>query len=270
MLSTPLTISCIQVGEGVTKVKTGQRVVPVLPLETSMGNGSWQEYICVSEDRVWPVPDYLSDETAAQFVINPWTSYGMLKDLAVPAGEYVLQSAAGSALGKQVIKLAKHWGVKTINVVRRAEQKAELRALGADEVICSSEEDIVARVKEITGGRGAYAALDAVSGAMTESFVASVRDGGSVYVYGVLGGDGFRFALAHLFRGVHVQGWILYNQILASREKSWKTATEVAELLRDGIFQAAEVEKFDLADFAVAIAKAEEVGKGKKMLLSSY
>jgi trans-2-enoyl-CoA reductase len=162
MLSTRLTISCIQVGEGVTKVKTGQRVVTVTGLEAFKGNGSWQEYICLPEDLVWPVPDYLSDETAAQFIINPWTSYGMLKDLAVPAGEYVLQSAAGSALGKQVIKLAKHWGVKTINVVRRAEQKAELRALGADEVICSSEEDIVARVKEITGGRGAYAALDAV------------------------------------------------------------------------------------------------------------
>jgi NADPH:quinone reductase-like Zn-dependent oxidoreductase len=56
-------------------------------------------------------------------------------------------------LGRQLIKLAKHWGIKTINLVRRKEQKAELEALGADEVISTSDEDVVTRVKDITGGK---------------------------------------------------------------------------------------------------------------------
>ncbi len=60
----------------------------------------------VREELVWAVPDSISDEAAAQFVINPWTLYGMLTDLKVPKGEYILQTAAGSVLGRQVIQLA--------------------------------------------------------------------------------------------------------------------------------------------------------------------
>ncbi len=58
----------------------------------------------------------------------------MLKDLQVPKGEYMIQSAANSTLGKQVISLANRWGIKTINVVRRARATAQLKYLGADEV----------------------------------------------------------------------------------------------------------------------------------------
>lgn len=54
----------------------------------------------------------------------------MLADLAVPKGEWLLQTAAGSVLGRQVIQLAKHYGVKTINVVRRKDAVAELKELG--------------------------------------------------------------------------------------------------------------------------------------------
>ena len=109
-------------------------MVAITALEVFKGNGAFQEYILLDEKLVWPVPDDMSDETAAQFVINPWTSYSMLKDLQVPKGDYMIQSAANSTLGKQIISLAKHWGIKTINVVRRPEAKAELKSLGADEV----------------------------------------------------------------------------------------------------------------------------------------
>jgi NADPH:quinone reductase-like Zn-dependent oxidoreductase len=57
-------------------------------------------------------------------------AYGLVEDMAVPRGSYLLQTAAGSVLGRIVIALAKRRGVKTINVVRRSEQKEELCALG--------------------------------------------------------------------------------------------------------------------------------------------
>ena len=58
----------------------------------------------------------------------------LIKTFLSLSGSYVIQSAAGSVLGRIIIALSKHWGFKTINIVRRSEQKEELFAIGADEV----------------------------------------------------------------------------------------------------------------------------------------
>ncbi len=255
-------------------MKKGQRVVPFIALDLPNVEGSWQQYVCVKEELVWPVPDSISDEAAAQFVINPWTLYGMLTDLKVPKGEYVLQTAAGSVLGRQVMQLAKHWGIKTINVVRRGEQKEELKALGADEVICTNEEepqeeDVATRVKEITGGKLAYGAIDPVAGTLTKQVVASVRDGGQVFVFGFLGGNDITVGVGDLFRGVRVTGWSLYHA-LTSPERRKVLTNGVSKLMQAKIIVPLMGETYDLADFQLAIKKSTEVaGGGGKVLLSS-
>lgn len=114
-----------EIGEGVTSCKVGERVIPLLfwRYYRDKGEGAWQDYVEVAEEDVVRVPDTMSDAVAAQFVINPWTLYGMLLDLQIPKGKYLLQTAAGSVLGRQLIQLAKHWDIKTINIVRRDELK---------------------------------------------------------------------------------------------------------------------------------------------------
>lgn len=62
--------------------------------------------------------------------INPVTAYGLLKVAAVPQGEHLLQTAATGAVGKMVISLAKHYGIKIINSVRRDDAVQELKAMG--------------------------------------------------------------------------------------------------------------------------------------------
>jgi NADPH:quinone reductase-like Zn-dependent oxidoreductase len=79
-----------EVGSGVNSVRKGQRVVAITGLEVNKGNGSFQDYILLDEKLVWPVPEDMDEEVACQFVINPWTSYSMLKDLQVPKGEYMI------------------------------------------------------------------------------------------------------------------------------------------------------------------------------------
>jgi trans-2-enoyl-CoA reductase len=255
-----------EVGEGVTTVAKGQRVVPFLVEERLKGEGSWQQYISLRQELVWPVPDSISDVAAAQFIVNPWTVYGMLTDLKVPKGEYVLQTAAGSVLGRQLIQLAKHWGIKTINIVRRAEQKEELKALGADEVISTDEEeDVTTRVKEITGGKLAYAAVDAVAGTFTKQVAASVRDGGQVFIYGVLGGYDAIVGVGDLFRGVHVAAWSLFNGLT---ERFGEYIDEVSKLMEAKIIVPIAGETYDLADFQLAIKKSTEVARGGKVILT--
>ena len=79
-----------------------ERVVPVLYWKYYLGKGegAWQDFVVVSEEDVVEVPSNLSDETAAQYLINPWTAYGLLKDVGVPEGKYLLQTAASSTLGR--------------------------------------------------------------------------------------------------------------------------------------------------------------------------
>ncbi|KAH9552104.1 hypothetical protein CY35_09G046200 [Sphagnum magellanicum] len=254
-----------EVGEGVTTVAKGQRVVPFVGRESHKGEGSWQQYVSLKQELVWPVPDSISDEAAAQFVVNPWTVYGMLTDLKVPKGEYVLQTAAGSVLGRQLIRLAKHWGIKTINIVRRAEQKEELKALGADEVISTDNEDVATRVKEITGGKLAYAGIDAVAGTLTKQVTASVRDGGQVFIYGVLAGWDATLGVGDLFRGVRVAAWALRYSIA---ERFEEYIDKVSKLIEAKIIVPREGETYDLADFQLAIKKSTEVARGGKVFLT--
>ena len=57
-------------------------------------------------------------------------AFGLVDDMAVPEGGWLLQTAAGSVLGRILIAIAKKQGIKTINVIRRSEQKQELLDLG--------------------------------------------------------------------------------------------------------------------------------------------
>lgn len=80
-----------------TNLKVGQRVVPIPRFQYL---ASWQQYVEIEANQAFPVPDSISDEVAAQAVINPVTVYAILKVLDIPKGEYLLQTAASSVLGR--------------------------------------------------------------------------------------------------------------------------------------------------------------------------
>jgi NADPH:quinone reductase-like Zn-dependent oxidoreductase len=142
-----------------------------------------------------------------------------------------------------------------------------LKALGADEVISTDEEeDVTTRVKEITGGKLAYAAVDAVAGTLTKQVAASVRDGGQVFIYGVLGGYDAIVGVGDLFRGVRVAGWFLFNGLT---ERFGEYIDEVSKLMEAKIIVPLAGETYDLADFQLAIKKSTEVARGGKVLLAS-
>src|SRR5437762_1652210 len=87
------------------------------------------------------------------------------------ASVWLPQSAAGSALGRMVIRLGRHFGFRTINVVRRREQGQELLQAGADAVICTDGESIEERVQALTDGTGVPFALDPVGGTIGSALV---------------------------------------------------------------------------------------------------
>jgi NADPH:quinone reductase-like Zn-dependent oxidoreductase len=122
-------------GVDVDAPNVGQRVAVI-----NARGGNWAEYAVVPAHDLLPVPDDLPDEQVASLVINPASAIMMLRHvLAIPPGEWLLQSAAGSELGRMIIRLARHDGIRTINVVRRRAAVAHLERMGADAVVVSSE-----------------------------------------------------------------------------------------------------------------------------------
>jgi NADPH:quinone reductase-like Zn-dependent oxidoreductase len=257
-------------GQGASKFREGQRVVGT-PWPAKEGKGTWQEYLSVPEEKLVAVPDDVSDEAAAQFWVNPLTAFGFLDVLQVPKGEYLLQSAAGSTLGRELIQLCKHKGVKTINVVRRAAQKEELRALGADHIICSSDEDVTEAVHNITDGKGAYGAVDAVAGDMTGTLLSSVRNGGSVLVYGAMAGMTFSASVPDvLFKLKSVKGFWLGPWVQTkSKDEQHKLFAEVFTLLGNGTITPNSGKAYPLEEAVSVLRESQQEARGGKLFLKS-
>jgi NADPH:quinone reductase-like Zn-dependent oxidoreductase len=232
--------------------------------------GTWRDYAIYNEDNLFPVPDNISDETAAQAIVNPMSAYAMLDKLDVPQGEYVLQSASGSVLGRLFIQFAKHRGIKTINLVRRKEQIEEIKAIGADEVLCTEDgTDIVEEIKRITNGRLAYGAIDSVGGELGIKISQSVRDDGYILLYGAQGGFTIHASTTELlFRNVSYTGFWLSKYFKDSgKTKVLELFTKVFELLGGEIVPFTGT-KYPLEKVSEAIEEAKKPGRGGKVLLT--
>ncbi|GJP41645.1 hypothetical protein CLOM_g1289 [Closterium sp. NIES-68] len=248
----------------------GRRVVPLLALGAlEAGNGAWQEYLAVDAAHVAAVPAGVSDEDAAQLAVNPLTVVGMLREVNVPRGEYVVQTQAGSTLGRMLIQVARARGIKTINVVRRAAQAAELKALGADEVICSTDENVAERVAAITGGRMAHAAVESVAGDLTGAVLSSVRAGGTVLMFGGASGASFTGSIGDfIFRDVTLKGfWVGRFLKALSHEERQAMAKEAFDLIAGGTVTPFTGDKMDLGEFAAALKNQMVENRQGKILL---
>eukprot|EP00842_Homolaphlyctis_polyrhiza_P000531 jgi/Hompol1/1479/HPOL_005601-RA len=262
-----------QVGAGVTagKVKVGQRVVPFA--NGKDGHGTWQEHIVVSQHA--PVPDNVSDESAAQFIVNPLTVMNLIRLANVPAGEFLVQDAAGSVLGRMIIQVAKLHSIKTVNIVRRAAQINELKALGADFVISTEDldtpEKISAKILEVTGGVKPYSAISAVGGAAIIPLTLSIRDGGLIQVYGALDNRIGQIDLSNVIsRVIRISGFSL-SPALASLTETQRNEmfTETFSLMAKGVLTPLAGEKFAIEDVIKAVHRSQEAARGGKVLIAT-
>ena len=253
-------------GAGVDSVAAGQRVVPL-----GASPGTWAERMVVPAARLVPVPEGVSDDAAAQLVVNPLSAWVLLVDeLDVQPGEWLLQNAAGSTLGRIVLQLARARGFHTINVVRRAEQGEELLALGADEVIATDRDDLGERVREITGGEGVAKAIDAVGGELAGRMAAALAPRGTLITYGRLSGEASAplDTRIQIFAGTTVRGfWLVrwFQEVPPAHVE--QTIATVLGLMAEGVVDPPVEARYDLADVREAVAHSERPGRTGKVLL---
>jgi NADPH:quinone reductase-like Zn-dependent oxidoreductase len=246
-------------------LRTGRRVAVL-----NGQGGNWQEQVVVPARQAVPVPADLPDEQAATFFVNPASAFVMTRwVLKVPPGAWLLQTAAGSALGRMVLRLGRHYGFRTINVVRRREQAEELLRVGGDAAICAANESIQERVATLTGGVGVLFALDAVGGATGSAVAQTLGPGGRLLVYGTLSEEPLRIDPRVLMVGQkRVEGfwmseWVRGQGVLTLL----KLFRRIGALMSAGVLATEVAATFSLDEVKKAVEQAGAPGRQGKVLL---
>ncbi len=254
-----------KIGPGVTGVTLKQRVVPIGV------SGTWQDSVIASVGQLTSVPDSVSDLAAAQLSVNTVTAWIMVtKELDLKQGDWLLQTAAGSALGRIVLQLAKIRGFKTINLVRRREHVQEIRSLGGDAVICTEDTDPVGEIMKITKDEGVNAAIDAIGGRIGAQAANCLQYGGTMIVYGALSEEPIPLDAGYMiFKRITIRGfWLSRWYQKTAQDVVQKTLQEVIQIMATGRLVPPVAKEYNLADFKAAIAHSERPGKHGKILLT--
>lgn len=249
------------------KLMVGKRVAVL-----NRAAGNWAEQVVLPAQEAFPfVPKGLPDEQVACLFVNPATALIMTTHvLKVPKGAWLLQTAAGSSLGKMVIRLGKKLGFHTINVVRRSDTAAELAKLNPDVIINTEKEDLEERIAEITQGKGVPYALDAVGGETGSKAIRCLGVKGHLLVYGALAADQpLQVTARRLIMGSkRVEGfwlsdWVRHRHPL----KMLRLLRQVGALIQEGTLKSEIAQTYSLDQIKEAVAAAETPGRQGKIVL---
>ncbi|MET7482944.1 NADPH:quinone oxidoreductase family protein [Streptomyces sp. NPDC005538] len=250
------------------ETEDGRRVIanPALPY------GGFAEYAVADAAALLPAPESLDDaETAALHIGYQTGWFGLHRRAHLEAGETLLVHAAAGGVGSAAVQLGKAAGATVIGVVGGAEKAAVARELGCDVVIDRRTEDVVAAVKEATGGRGADVVYDPVGGDAYTQSTKVVAFEGRIVVVGFASGTIPSPSLNHaLVKNYSIQGlhWGLYAT------KNPKLIQHCHEQLTDlaarGVIKPLVSERVPLSGAAAAVQRvADGVTTGRVTILPS-
>lgn len=247
-----------KIGSGVTGIKEGDRVL------FPRGASTWLTRAKVKADGLFALPANADPQQLSMLMVNPPTAYLMLTEyVALKKGDWVIQSAGNSAVGRAVIAIAKKMGIHTVSVVRRPELIEELKKLGADVVLIEGP-DLAKRVREATDKAKIMLALDSVGGPGLMPLNDCLANGGTLVAYGVMsGGPGPFFTAPNIFRDLTLKGFWLLNWFNKnSPERALEVQKQVASWIADGTIYTPVEATYPLSESKAAISHAAK-GAGK-------
>lgn len=190
-------------GTSVTELSVGDRVV-------LLANNNWAERRRVPAAAVHKVPAQVDVLQLAMLKVNPATAHSLLHHFVnLNANDWILQNAPLSSVGTCVIQLAKQMGIRTINVVRKAESIPVVTGYGGD-IAIEEGPDLASRIRALTKGAQLKIAFDAVAGPSVQRLAESLSEGGIVVNYGMLSGSECQISPEQtIFRGITLRGFWL-------------------------------------------------------------
>ncbi|MDT7657744.1 MAG: hypothetical protein QOF38_2459 [Pseudonocardiales bacterium] len=251
-----------ELGSGVTTPVPGTRVVLLNVI------GTWRQRVVCPAGQLVVVPHGVSDDDAAQAIINPVAAWMLtVGEHRLAHGERLTQTAAGSTVvGRLVLQLARSEGFRTVNLVRRHAQIEELAALGADITLCTTDPDWAGQLTEATHG-GPRKAIDCVAGQVGATLAETLAPGGRLLVFGALSShrqadrSAFEmpvFAPKMIYRGTRVEGWFLFHWLETTPlAESVNVVSTVLDRLNSGALRLPPAVRYKPSDIATAVADAD-------------
>src|SRR5213082_2159676 len=218
----------VEIGADVKSVTNGALVI------VPHNIGTWRDAIAVKADELVIIPAGIEPVDAAMLKINPMTAWRLLHDYVdLKKGDWLIQNAANSAAGRDVIQIAHELGYKTVNVVRRAELIDELRAEGGDVVLVDGE-NLRDEVKAATSGAPIRLGLNSVGGDSALRLANCLAFGGTLVSFGAMSLQPLKIPTGLLifkdlrFRGIWINHWY-DNATPAERMAAFKPVFDMAK-----------------------------------------
>ena len=253
-----------EVGPGVDKDWIG-KTVSTIPAFSMIEYGMLGEEVIAPVATLGEHPPNLSPVEGAAIWMQYLTVYGALIEFGhLTPGDFVIIRAASSSVGLAAIQMVKDVGAVAIAATRTSKKRDQLMELGADHVIATEEENIVLRVHDITGGKGARVILDPVGGPFVEQLAKTAATGGIIFEYGALSLQPTPYPLLRaLTKALTFRGYTLWE--ITRRPELLEVAKEyVYNRLADGRFVPKIAKTFPFAQAAEAyqyLESNEQVGK---------
>jgi NADPH:quinone reductase-like Zn-dependent oxidoreductase len=253
----------VAVGSGVRDLTVGDRVI-------NLGRDNWCQQRKVPAAQALKVPADADVLQLAMLKVNPATALMMLRHyVALQPGDWVIQDAANSGVGTNLIRLAKTDGIRTVNVVRREALIEPLTAIGADAVVVDGG-DLAARVQQTTVGAPLRLAIDAIGGAMVLRLADCLAEGGTVVNYGLLSGQPCQLS-GHqtIFKGITLTGFWLQRALTSMPRGDLQALyADLAGRAARGALRVEVEATYAIEEIKAALAHAEREGRSGKVLVT--
>ena len=252
----------VEVGPDVKHLKPGMRVMGLT------GYGAFAEEMVVSESRVIPVPDSMSDETAAAFSMVYGTSYHALKQRAhIQPGETLLVLGASGGVGLAAVELGKAMGATVIAAASTDDKLQVAKEAGADDLINYSDEDLKQALKS-RYPKGIDVIYDPVGDRFTEPALRNMAWNGRFLIVGFAAGETPKIpANLTLLKGCSVVG-VFWGAFTAKEPKAHiQNVKELMQLFAEGKINPRVSEVFPFEQYEDALAAlSSRRAKGKVVL----
>jgi NADPH:quinone reductase-like Zn-dependent oxidoreductase len=252
------------VGPDVDKSWLGKKASTV-PAFLMTHFGVYGEVAIVPASALAAYPEKLTPEEGASIWMQYLTAYGALITHAqITKGDFVVITAASSSVGIAAIEMVKAEGAISIATTRTSKKKATLVEVGATHVIATEEEDLAARVKEITGAKGARVIFDPIAGKGIERLAQAAAVGGTIFEYGALASEPTPFPLfTALSKALSVRGYTV-RELLSVPKLRAKAEQYVFDHVEAGDFKLRIDRVFPFSEIAEAhryMESGKQIGK---------
>lgn len=251
------------VGAGVEGLSPGDRVL-------SLARNNWCTEQLLKPQEVVKLPAGIDPLQAGMLKANPASALLMLTEyVTLQPGDWVLQDAANSAVGLNLVSIARARGLKTVNIVRRDSAVEVVKAAGGDVVLVDGP-DLPARIRDATGGAAIRLAIDAVAGPIVETLGDALTEGGTIVNYGLLSGKPCQLRADQVvFKDVRLVGfWLAKIMPALGYERIAAMYRELAGYVIDGIIDIPVEATYPLTEIQAALAHAKREARGGKVVLT--